>query len=278
MVKMNNFDSYLQDYFDHNRSCKINDAMKYAILDGKHFRPRIIFALLKDLEIDEKLGYDVSLALEMIHTYSLIHDDLPAMDNDDYRRGKLSTHKAFGEDIAILAGDELLTESFGVIANSKLYDDRCKVELIKIFSKYAGLNGMVYGQLLDITNDNQNLDAKLLYEIHDNKTGGLFKISCLAPMIIARLNEEAYFTKLGSIIGQIFQQQDDLFEITKTEKEMGKNFSDKNNNKLTALSIYTKEELIKIIDDSFKYLDEYLNVEFIKNENLKILLKQLQNR
>ena len=277
-MKMNNFDLYLNEYFENNKSCLINDAMKYAIIGGKHFRPRIIFALLKDLNLDESLGYDAALALEMIHTYSLIHDDLPAMDNDDFRRGKASVHKQFGEDIAILSGDELLTESFGVIADSYIYSSEIKVKLISLYSKYAGLNGMVYGQLLDISNTNNNLDQNLLEEIHDNKTGGLFKISCLAPMYIGGLNNEEYFINLGKMIGSIFQKQDDLFEITKTKQEMGKNLSDLDNNKLTALSLYSKDELIKNIDDAFNELDDYLNVDFIHADNLKQLLLQLKNR
>ena len=276
---MNNFDLYIEDYFNKQKNNQVIEAMHYAIEGGKHFRPLLIFALLKDLELDEEIGYDAALALEMIHTYSLIHDDLPAMDNDDYRRGKLSVHKAFGEDIAILAGDELLTDAFKVLSNSNSYDDKTKINLIKTFSKYAGNDGMVYGQLLDLTTSNENnLSKEFIDHIHDNKTGGLFKIACLVPMYLKGLDNEEYFIELGSRIGKIFQKQDDLFDLIRTKEEMGKDLSDIENDKATALSIYNKDELSKIIDDEFNELDKYLDVDFIKGDNLKQLLIKLKER
>ena len=240
---MNSFENHINDYFDRVRDCKIKDAMIYSMDGGKRFRPQVIFSILKGMNIDETMGYDAALALELIQTYSLIHDDLPAMDNDDMRRGKPSSHKAYGEDIAILTGDELLTESFGVIADSKLYDDVTKVKLISCLSKYSGLGGMVYGQLLDITSNSSSIDKDKLIEIHDNKTSGLFKIACLMAMYINHENNESYYTELGSKIGQIFQNQDDLFDLIKSEEEMGKKHSDIQNDKGTALCVYSIDEL-----------------------------------
>ena len=275
---MSDFEKHIQNYLDAQRPCLISDAMKYSMEGGKRFRPRIIFAILKGLGIDESVGYDAALALELIQTYSLIHDDLPAMDNDDMRRGKPSLHKAFREDIAILTGDQLLTNAFRVIGESSSYDAECKVKIITALSKYAGIDGMIYGQLLDVTSDSENIDKEKLVEIQDNKTGGLFKISCLIPMYIAKIDREEYFTRMGSLIGLIFQNQDDLFDVIKSEKEMGKSLSDARNEKGSALSVYSLDELKKLIDEEFNELDELLKGAGFDTSYLMKLLDKLKNR
>ena len=275
---MSDFERHIQNYLDAQRPCLISDAMKYSMEGGKRFRPRIIFAILKGLGIDESVGYDAALALELIQTYSLIHDDLPAMDNDDMRRGKPSLHKAFREDIAILTGDQLLTNAFRVIGESSSYDAECKVKIITALSKYAGIDGMIYGQLLDVTSDNENIDKEKLVEIQDNKTGGLFKISCLIPMYIAKIDREEYFTRMGSLIGLIFQNQDDLFDVIKSEKEMGKSLSDARNEKGSALSVYSLDELKQLIDEEFNELDELLKDAGFNTSYLMKLLDKLKNR
>jgi len=275
---MNNFELYIENYLNNQRDCLITDAMRYALEGGKRFRPRVIFSILKGMNIDEAIGYDAALALELIQTYSLIHDDLPAMDNDDFRRGKPSLHKAFREDIAILTGDQLLTNAFRVISESKVYNSDTKVNIINALSKYAGIDGMIYGQLLDVTTNPENIKTDLLFEIQDNKTGGLFKIASLIPMYINNENNEDYYVKLGSLIGQIFQNQDDLFDLIKSKEEMGKDLSDLDNNKATALTLYSLEELKNIIDEEFKYLDEYLNNSSFNPVYLKELLIKLKER
>ena len=275
---MSDFERHIQNYLDAQRPCLISDAMKYSMEGGKRFRPRIIFAILKGLGIDESVGYDAALALELIQTYSLIHDDLPAMDNDDMRRGKPSLHKAFREDIAILTGDQLLTNAFRVIGESSSYDAECKVKIITALSKYAGIDGMIYGQLLDVTSDSENIDKEKLVEIQDNKTGGLFKISCLIPMYIAKIDREEYFTRMGSLIGLIFQNQDDLFDVIKSEKEMGKSLSDARNEKGSALSVYSLDELKQLIDEEFDELDELLKDAGFDTSYLMKLLDKLKNR
>ncbi len=275
---MNNFELYIENYLNNQRDCLITDAMRYALEGGKRFRPRVIFSILKGMNIDEAIGYDAALALELIQTYSLIHDDLPAMDNDDFRRGKPSLHKAFKEDIAILTGDQLLTNAFRVISESKVYNSDTKVNIINALSKYAGIDGMIYGQLLDVSSNPDSINPDLLFEIQDNKTGGLFKIASLIPMYINNDNNEDYYVKLGSLIGQIFQNQDDLFDLIKSKEEMGKDLSDLDNNKATALTLYSLEELKNIIDEEFKYLDEYLNNSSFNPVYLKELLIKLKER
>ena len=275
---MNNFETYIEKYFASLRSCQITEAEKYAMDGGKRFRPRIIFAILKGMGIEEEKGYDAALALELIQTFSLIHDDLPCMDDDDMRRGKPSLHKAFREDIALLAGDEMLNDAYRVIAESDQYDNSVKINLIKALSRYVGLDGMIYGQLLDVTNDSASIDEAKLFDIQDNKTGGLFKISCLFPMYIGKIDREEYYKKLGTYIGQIFQNQDDLFDIIKSEQEMGKNLSDAKNDKGTALVLYSVEELKKLIDDEFDQLDKYLEDADFDTIYLKELLLKLKER
>lgn len=275
---MTNFESYLKDIT--NRTIKestIRDAMLYSLEGGKRIRPRIIFAILNGFNISEDKGYAAASALEYIQTYSLIHDDLPAMDNDDYRRGKLTSHKKFGEGIAILTGDALLTHSFGLIADSD-YKDSVKTNLVSTLASYSGMNGMIYGQLLDITTNSKELTDEKLFEIDDNKTGGLFKCACLFAMYIAECNKPCYFINLGSKIGVIFQLQDDLFDIIRSEKEMGKSLSDKENDKGSATVLYSVDELKNIIDNKFKELDDYLKDAPFNPSALSNLLKGMASR
>lgn len=275
---MISFEEHISNYFNSIRNCLLKDAMKYSMEGGKRFRPQVIFSILKGMDVDESKGYDAALALEMIQTYSLIHDDLPAMDNDDMRRGKPSLHKAFREDIAILAGDQLLTDSFKVLSSSKTYSDYAKVKMIECLSKYAGLDGMIYGQLLDVTSSSSDISKDKLIEIQDNKTSGLFKIACLMAMYIKGEENEDFYLGLGSRIGQIFQNQDDLFDLIKSEEEMGKTHSDVKNDKGTALSLYSKNELEQLINDQFNELDNYLKIAKFDTKYLKDLLLKLKTR
>ena len=277
-MMMNNFEKHIKKYLDDQKDNLIYQACAYALDGGKRFRPRVIFSILKGMNIEESIGYDAALALELIQTYSLIHDDLPAMDNDDFRRGKPSLHKAFREDIAILAGDQLLTDAFKVVSFSNNYNSDTKVNIIKALSSYAGSEGMIYGQLLDVTADPKTIDKEKLIEIQDNKTSGLFKIACLIAMYINNEDNEDYYLALGSLIGQIFQNQDDLFDMIKTEEEMGKNLSDQKNDKATALSIYSIDELKSIIDNQFIQLDELLNEASFDTTSIKELIISLKER
>ncbi len=255
---MNDFERYLSDRMNAFGTDPVSEAMRYAMEGGKRFRPRILFSILQGMGIDPKEGYEAALALEMIQAYSLVHDDLPAMDNDDLRRGKPTVHKAFGEDIAILAGDALLTHSFGVLASGS-YDADIKAKMIADFSDYAGMNGMVYGQLLDLTTDIPSLDENRLYEIQVNKTGGLFRIACLSAMYLHREERKDWYLELGARIGVLFQNQDDLFDIIRSEEEMGKSLSDLKNEKPSAIALYDKGELSGIIDREFE--DRYTFLE-----------------
>ena len=277
--KMMNFDNYLENYFLRFPQSKIADAMLYAAKGGKHFRPELIFAVVKGFGIDEALAYDAALALEMVHSYSLIHDDLPCMDNDDYRRGKLTVHKAFGEDIAILTGDALLTHAFGVIADSS-YSLEVKNKLVSELANLAGLNGMIYGQLLDISYDQEDhIDAATLDKIQDYKTGALFKMALYSGMYIASdLNNQAFYDALALKIGRIFQIQDDLFDIIKSQEETGKSASDVKNNKATSTTLYSIEEVEKQLASMFNDTYRLLDTASFNTEYLRLIIKRMEER
>lgn len=193
---------------------EIKEAASYALFTGgKRLRPLLVLLTLKDLNIDIKKGLDISCAIEMIHAYSLVHDDLPAMDNDDLRRGKPTNHIVYGENVAILVGDALLTESFNVIANSNIESNKI-IEIIKVISSLAGANGMIRGQYLDLKSDVRTMDDINL--IHDHKTKDLIEASLLSAAIIADENLEDY-KKIAYFLGKAFQIKDDLDDIDKQE-------------------------------------------------------------
>ena len=216
----------------------VSEAMNYALLaGGKRVRPQLLLTLLQDLGIDYKKGFKAASSLEMIHTYSLIHDDLPAMDNDDYRRGQLTVHKKYDEAIAILAGDALLTKAFATIINDDL-SPLTNIELVNLLSEYSCYQGMIYGQELDLTGENACLDLVAIQKIHYYKTGKLITLAMLLALVIADREElSALIIKLGQKLGLAFQIQDDIFDATKTYQQLGKYSSDAKNQKTTYVSV-----------------------------------------
>ena len=174
MMVNKEFEDYLLMRVQENDDSRTKDAMAYSLMNGgKRVRPTLLFSVLEGYGIDARVGYPCACAIEMIHTYSLVHDDLPAMDNDDLRRGKPSCHKAYDEATAILAGDGLLTKAFEVVLDSEC-SAKQKVALVKALSWYAGIDGMIYGQTLDLQAENdKNPTFALLQEIdhyiHDRK-------------------------------------------------------------------------------------------------------------
>lgn len=272
------FNDYFYSIFRIYKDCRLKDAMLYALADGKRARPLLLFAVLKDFGLNEEFGYPAALALEMVHSYSLIHDDLPCMDNDDYRRGKFTVHKAYGEDIAVLAGDGLLTHAFDVLASAS-YEDKIKIALIKELSSLAGMNGMLYGQFLDITNSRSTINDELLSEIEDYKTGALFKCALFMAMYLVNDNiNKEFYTTLAKNIGRVFQLQDDLFEVTKSISETGKDASDLRNSKGTALTLYKIDVLETKIKNIFNELNSLIKNAHFKAIHLSAYLNNLQRR
>jgi geranylgeranyl diphosphate synthase type II len=203
----------------------LKESMHYSLqAGGKRIRPILLLAVLHELGQDHPDALKVAASIEMIHTYSLIHDDLPSMDNDDLRRGMPTNHKVFGEAVAILAGDALLTYSFGVLARLNHVSSDDKVRLIDLLSVAAGAEGMVGGQVLDIEGEEKKLSLEELEQVHRLKTGALLTYSILAGAILGNAEPEEMVAlgKFGEHIGLAFQIQDDILDVTGTSQELGK--------------------------------------------------------
>lgn len=213
----------------------VKDAMQYALLsEGKRLRPFLVYCV-SNKDIDDTNLLNVAISIEMIHTYSLIHDDLPAMDNDDYRRGRLTTHKAFDEATAILAGDALLTYAFSVLSQLDINPED-RIELIRIIADASGADGMILGQAQDMINDiNADLSVEELFKLYINKTGKLFSAALKMGNVLAgKPVDQNLFDSIGHKLGIVFQIQDDYLEKTSTFEMLGKsNTSDSDNNKNT---------------------------------------------
>ena len=277
MINTENFENYLcsiiqQDYI-------VEKSMNYSLLaKSKRLRPLLLLNLLKDFNVDETIGYPFGSSLEMVHTYSLIHDDLPAFDNDDYRRGKLTNHKAFDEQTAILAGDALLTYSFENLANS-FYSDSLKVKLIKLLANYSGKDGMIKGQSLDKEFEGKQVSIDDLLQMDNLKTGKLITVGLLGACYIA--NKEEYlnlFEQVGKKLGIAFQIQDDILDVTADVKQLGKSTSDKDNNKATYVSLLSLNKAKDLVTTLLKEINDLLSDEKIHCANTKELIAKLANR
>ena len=237
----------------------LNEAMEYSLLaGGKRIRPIFTLATYEAFGKDSTDILPIACCVELLHTYSLIHDDLPSMDNDDYRRGKLTNHKVFGEAIAILAGDALLTHSFGNIAkflrsNQDLSKDD-SLKIIEEFSQYSGATGMVGGQVVDFLGDKEKTSYTDLIYTHTHKTGDLITFSVRLGGILAGANQMQLekLTQYGRNVGLAFQIQDDILDIIGDETKLGKKVgSDQLNEKVTYPSFkgidVSKEDVNKLI-------------------------------
>ncbi|YBZ95704.1 polyprenyl synthetase family protein [Bacillus sp. AK031] len=222
---------------------KVKEAMAYSLkAGGKRIRPVLLFATLQAFGKKPETGLKAAAALEMVHTYSLIHDDLPSMDNDDLRRGKPTNHKVFGEAMAILAGDGLLTYSFEVIAGTEETDSKKVLKLVSLLAKCAGPEGMVGGQVADMEGENQKLSVEELEYIHKNKTGKLLAFSVAAGAILADATEKQLelLEEYAFHIGLAFQIQDDILDIEGNQDKIGKPVgSDQNKFKSTYPALLT---------------------------------------
>ena len=255
----------------------IAKGMEYAILNGgKRLRPFLLFVTLELLNEDINKGVKSAIALEMIHSYSLVHDDLPALDNDDYRRGKLTTHKVFGEAEGILIGDSLLTYAFYVLSqkNLELLSSEQIINIISKTSEYAGINGMIGGQMIDIQSENKKIDLETLKYIHSHKTGKLIKLPIEIACIIANLEKDKreILEEYADLIGIAFQVKDDILDVEGTFEELGKPVgSDIDLHKATYPSILGMEESKKILNDTVEKAKEIIKNKFGEEEG-KILI------
>lgn len=231
------FNAYSNTILSVVADSNVKDAMRYALeAGGKRLRPYLVFAMSNQTLQNENM-LNLAYALEMVHTYSLVHDDLPAMDNDDYRRGQLTTHKRFDVATAILAGDALLTQAFYVISTLALKHEDL-VRAIHILSMSSGANGMILGQVLDIQNDTKYTNQiEDLYRLYEYKTGCLFSAALrLGNLLNQKHENEDQLDRIGKKLGIVFQIQDDYLERTSTFDVIGKsNQSDLDNHKKTVI-------------------------------------------
>ena len=201
------------------------EAMEYSLLaGGKRLRPIFAFEFCRLCGGDWKQAAPFAAAVEMIHTYSLIHDDLPCMDNDDFRRGRPTNHKVFGEGMAVLAGDALLTDAFLCASSAKLANPSDMADAIGILAQSAGSLGMVGGQVLDIMSESRELNEQEVIDIQSRKTGGLINAACVLGAIAAGATEDqiAAASRFAGALGLAFQIRDDMLDVIGTQEEMGK--------------------------------------------------------
>ena len=216
----------IEDFYRSQQvSSDLSEVILYSVrAGGKRIRPLLLLELIQAFGLElAKAHYQVASALEMIHTGSLIHDDLPAMDDDDYRRGRLTSHKKFGEDMAILAGDSLFLDPYGLLARAEL-PSQIKVELISELSLAAGSFGMVAGQVLDMQGEGQAISLEDLKTIHANKTGKLLTYPFVAAGLIAGVEQSVQdkLRRIGELLGLAFQVRDDILDVTASFEELGK--------------------------------------------------------
>lgn len=244
-------DKIIKFYLPHKATYQkiILESMNYSItVGGKRLRPLLMMETYKLFGGNSNVIKPFIAAIEMIHTYSLVHDDLPAMDNDDYRRGQFTTHKKFGEAIGILTGDALLNYAYEIMSKACIdnkNDIEVSVRAMSHLSKNAGIYGMIGGQVVDVISENQSISLNQLDYIHLNKTAALIGASMTVGAILANAKEKEIDTisNIGKNIGLAFQIQDDILDITSTMDQLGKPIkSDEKNNKSTYVSILGFEQ------------------------------------
>ena len=264
---------------------KLAEAMEYAVMNGgKRIRPILMYMICDLFEKNNSENYDkvreIAIALEFIHCYSLVHDDLPAMDNDDYRRGKLTVHKKYNEAIGVLVGDVLLTEAFGIIANSKSLGDKNKVEIISKLSEYAGFFGMVGGQFVDMESENKKVEIDTLKYIHAHKTGKLLIAAIELPMIALDIEGEKRekMVEYSKLLGIAFQIKDDILDIEGNFEEIGKKSNDVQNEKTTYPSIFGLKKSKKLLQEYLEKAKKIIEDEFEGNQLFLELTDHFGNR
>ncbi len=251
--KAKEIDGYLEQYLQKQYPSEIFEAMRYSIFaGGKRLRPILLLCACEMFGGDTQEAIPFACAIEMIHTYSLIHDDLPAMDNDDYRRGKLTSHKKFGEALAILAGDGLLHHAMEVMTNACVKNCSEKtVKAMQAVAHGAGVYGMLSGQVVDVLSEGKEIDEKTMYFIHKNKTAAMLQGALKAGALLAGATEKQVekMEQAGEKLGVAFQIADDVLDITSSLEELGKPVhSDEKNEKNTYVTIYGMEKSKQMIE------------------------------
>ncbi len=241
------------------------EAMRYSLTaGGKRLRPILLMAAADAVGGEGSKYLTTACAIEMIHTYSLIHDDLPAMDNDDYRRGKLTNHKVYGDGMAVLAGDALLTLAFEVMLRQKGVSTDTLTAVIREMSTAAGPNGMVGGQAIDLESEDKSIDMAMLRKMHMGKTGALFQAAIRSGALLADASADELYalTVYAEKFGLAFQITDDILDVTGDEATIGKPVgSDERNHKSTYVSLTSLEEATRLaketVNEALQALDSF---------------------
>lgn len=279
----NEINLWLEEYFsgkkDYNKT--LYEAMGYSIkVGGKRIRPILLLTTYSMYKSDYENVFPIAAALEMIHTYSLIHDDLPCMDNDDLRRGKPTNHKMYGEAVAVLSGDGLLNEAMNIMFDSS-FESLNHLKACREISHASGTEGMIGGQIVDIESENKKISIEKLKYMHSKKTGALIRVAIKAGAILGEASEDdiAKLTLFGEKLGLVFQIKDDILDITGDTKKLGKKtHSDDDNNKTTFISEFGIDECISMCEELTK--ECYCILDSIDSDitNLKEITNFLLNR
>ena len=245
-------------------SQKLHDAMKYSIkVGGKRLRPLFLIEISKIFNVKKIMAFRAAAAIELIHCYSLVHDDLPAMDDDDLRRGHMTCHKKYDDATAILVGDAFQSLAFEILSDKKTHPNaNVRCNLINELSKASGATGMVGGQMLDLDAEKKKLSLKEILMLQKLKTGELFRFSCVAGPILSEQKDLKHFEEFANNLGLAFQIKDDLLDVEGDEKQMGKKTKkDFSRGKETLISYLGKEDAKKksedLINDSKQILKFY---------------------
>lgn len=288
-LKVEDINRVIREYLpkEEGMQHRVIEAANYSVeAGGKRVRPLIMLETYKLFGGDnESEVYPFMAALECIHSYSLVHDDLPAMDNDDYRRGRLTTHKKYGEDFGILAGDALLNYAYEIMLSSitKLTADKVvkAVRAAQIIAYKAGIHGMVGGQSLDVWLTDKSMDDKQLDFIFNLKTGALIEAAFMAGAVLAGADESAVadIEKAGNKVGVAFQIKDDILDVTSTQEKLGKPvFSDEKNNKTTYITLYGMDKADRDVEalskEAVDIIKKYGNNDFLVSLILKLINRE----
>jgi farnesyl diphosphate synthase len=268
---------FLQKFIKKQQRTELVTAMKYGLFPGgKKIRSKILLDIGSVFKVDYKILIAIGAAVECIHAYSLIHDDLPCMDNDKLRRGKPSTHIKFGESTAVLAGNSLLTMAFEILTSSKLkLKKKIKVDLVQKLSESSGHLGIAGGQYLDLSFENKKISKNKIINMEIKKTGKLFRFCCAVPAIIKKKNNKdiKFFENIGANIGLLFQIADDLIDFKGSSKIAGKiTGKDRKKGKATLISLLGYQNVIKYSDKiKFKIIKDLNNRNLNSNDMNKTL-------
>lgn len=254
------------------------EAMEYSLLaGGKRLRPILAFEFCRMCDSDWKKAVPFAAAIEMIHTYSLIHDDLPCMDDDDFRRGKPTNHKVYGEALAVLAGDALLTDAFAVASTARL-EGSAMADAIGILAECAGSMGMVGGQVLDIMSEERLLSEQEVLDIQTRKTGALIRAACATGALAGGCTQAQFdgACRFAAGLGLAFQIRDDMLDVVGTQEEMGKGVGT-DETKNTFVRLYGLEKCEELVRKYTSYAIDALNV-FKDTDYIIALAKSLTDR